>query len=61
MGEKTTHKTMCTGEKKERPPEKPPVEKPVREAEKGPGRKGYPAFEPPEPWPEPPSKPDKKG
>jgi hypothetical protein len=61
MGEEIAHKTMCTAEQKERPPEKPPVEKPVREAEKVPGRKKYPAFEPPEPWPEPPSKPDKKG
>jgi len=62
MGEETAHKMMCTGEKKEGPPEKPPVEKPMREAEKAPARKTYPAFEPPEPWPEPKSpKPDKTG
>lgn len=60
MGEETARKMMCAGEKKERPLEKPPVEKPVREAEKITRRKGYPAFEPPEPWPEPPGKPDKK-
>lgn len=61
MSEEIARKMMCAGEKPERPPEKPPVEKPMREAEKPPARKAYPAFEPPEPWPEPPKKSAKKG
>lgn len=66
MNEEIDRKMMCAGEKPEGLPEKPPVEKPIREAPEPPKPatppKPYPAFEPPEPWPEPGSpKPDKRG
>ena len=59
MNKEVVHGLMCAEGKPERPLEKPPVEKPIREGGKTPGRI-YPEMEPPEPWPEPsPPKPDK--
>jgi hypothetical protein len=67
MSEKTVPKIVCAGEKPESPPEKLPIDKPIRKAPgvpfpapevphpapAEPYPDSYPAFEPPEPWPEP--------
>jgi len=68
MSEEIAREMMCAGEEPKGPPEKQPFERPTRKVPEPPApcgppptkRDRYPAFEPPEPWPEPsPPKPDK--
>jgi len=53
MNEEIAREMMCAEEKPEGLPEKPPIEKPIREAEKAAPKKAYPAIEPPDSWPAP--------
>lgn len=53
MNEEIARKMMCAAEKPEGSTKKPPIEKPIKEAEKEVPMMPYPAMEPPGPWPGP--------